>query len=129
MGKVKPSGPKAAILKEALESKHQNVCFSIRSLADEQYIRGKRVRKLLDVVTFDFVNEGGVLVASKWDSPATESVDNDLMVRIPVIKDTLQRIAKPAAKQTMFSLESASTADHILKTYLSDTAAPIYRKW
>jgi len=130
MGKVKPSGPKASILKEALESKHQNVCFSIRSLADEQFIRGKRVRKLLDIVTFDFVNEGGVLVASKWDSPATESIDNDLMPRIPVVRETLQRIAKPVAtKQAMFSLESVSTAEHILKTHLSTTPPPIYRKW
>lgn len=123
MGKVKPSGPKGYILKEALENKHENVCFSIRSLANEEIVRGKRIRALTELITIDFVNEGGILVASKWDSPATESIAST-----PVIEQVLRRCSSKGENRT-FSLESAQVADFILAKHFAPKTAQIYHKW
>lgn len=74
LGKIKPSGDKAATLQMALDNAKENVCFSIRSFT-RNYMVGRREHRVLDtVVTFDLVNEGGILAASKWDSPVLETL-------------------------------------------------------
>lgn len=74
LGKVKPSGDKQATLQTALDNAKENVCFSIRSFT-RNYMNGRREHRVLDVVvTFDLVNEGGILAASKWDSPTLETI-------------------------------------------------------
>ena len=74
LGKVKPSGDKAATLQLALDNAKENVCFSIRSFT-RNYQVGRTEHRVLDVVvTFDLVNEGGILAASKWDSPTLETI-------------------------------------------------------
>lgn len=123
IGKVKPAGPKGYILKEALENEHENVCFSIRSLANEEIVRGKRIRALTELITIDFVNEGGITNASKWDSPATESISST-----PLIETTLRQIAK-SEKPRHFALESVETAGYLLDKYFPKAEAKIYQKW
>lgn len=129
MGKVKPSEPKGQILKEALENPHENACFSIRSLAMQELVRGKLIRTLKEIITFDFVNEGGVTVASKWDSPATESVHNEpIMSPVPIA--TLRNIAERKDKKVMFSLESSETAEYILARWAGkNDQESILKKW
>lgn len=124
MVEVKPSGAKGYMLKEALENQHQNVCFSIRSLAKETMVRGKVIRQLLELVTIDWVNEGGVLVASKWDSPATETISNT-----PVIQRVLENCSSKNEKNRAFALESAVVADYILDRYFQKKPNAIYRGW
>lgn len=70
-------------LKSALLNKHQNVCFSIRSLCEDTIIRGKVFRVITEVVTFDWVVEPGISLAKKWNSPALES---GLEIPLDVIK-------------------------------------------
>ncbi len=123
MAKVKPTGAKGQVLKDALEKDAENVCFSIRSLANEEIIRGKRIRALTELITIDYVNEGGILVASKWDSPATESI-----TFTPVIQKSLERCASKAGAPA-FSLESAQVADYLLSRYFPKTEERIYHKW
>ncbi len=76
MGKVKPSGPKGEVLKEALENSKENVCFSIRALTKDYYLKGINHRVLLNIVSWDYVTEPGISVANKWDSPALESISD-----------------------------------------------------
>lgn len=130
IGKVKPSEPKGAILKQALENPSENACFSIRSLARQELIQGKLVRTILEIITFDFVNEGGVVAASKWDSPATESI-HEAQVMSPVPISTLKNIASRREKNAMFSLESSETAEFILANWANKAATKqdIFRKW
>lgn len=125
MAKVKPTGPKASILKEALENPNENVCFSIRSVADEGYVRGKRIRVLREVITFDFVNEGGVVIATKWDSPATESIDNSVILEI-----TKEVIEKAKKAESAFATEaSVELLQSIEKKCFPKRNTPIYEKW
>jgi hypothetical protein len=131
IAKVKPVEPYGHILKAALENPKENVCFSIRALATQNLVRGKLVRTITEVITFDLVNEGGVLVASKWDSPATETARNSVETEIltPVTKEALQRISSKAKTNHVFSLESAAVADYILNKHFREPAKKVYQNW
>lgn len=81
MALVKPSGPKAQALAEALENKAENVCFSIRGLTQDQYIRGVNHRILRNILTWDWVTEPGLALANKWDAPALETIESTFITR------------------------------------------------
>lgn len=75
IAELRPSGPYAASLKDALENKWQNVCFSLRGFTKDNLIRGEVHRTLDSIVTWDVVIEPGLKVATKWDSPSLESAE------------------------------------------------------
>lgn len=74
MAEVKPAGPMGQALKEALENPSQNVCFSIRSLTQDEMVRGTVHKNLRTIMTFDWVAEPGISIARKWSSPSLESL-------------------------------------------------------
>lgn len=126
MAKVKPSGAKGFILKEAMENQIENVCFSIRALADEGYIQGKRIRVLKEIIAIDLVNEGGILVASKWDSPATESIDNGEAIRIT--EQLIQRIQSNSVA-SVATESSREAASFISEKHFVKAKPPVYKNW
>lgn len=133
LAKVRPIEPYGHILKSALENKHENVCFSIRALASQSLVRGKLVRTIKDVITFDLVNEGGVLVASKWDSPATENLHTPAVglnasIIAPVDEAALRKL-QTKAKANVFSLESTQSVDYVLNKYFQAQGKAVYQKW
>lgn len=72
-GRIKPSGPYGDALAKALENPSENVYFSIRSLTDDYMDgRGQITKNLLEIVTWDHVNEGGINIANKYDTPTLE---------------------------------------------------------
>lgn len=73
IGKVKPAGAKAGVVQEAFDNPKQSAAFSIRGITDNKLIGGKMVRRLVTIVTFDFVMEPGIAIATKWRSPSMES--------------------------------------------------------
>jgi hypothetical protein len=83
MGKVKPSGPMGAALREALSNPEQNVAFSIRSFTRDDDVR--RIKYLDTILTWDWVSEPGLRPANKFASPALESVCMDLDVPLEVL--------------------------------------------
>lgn len=74
IGKVKPCGPYGQSLKESLENGKENVCFSIRSITDDVIEGGKWFKHLKIIITWDYVNEPGISVATKWKAPGLESL-------------------------------------------------------
>ena len=126
MAKVKPSGAKGFILKEAMENQIENVCFSIRALADEGYIQGKRIRVLKEIIAIDLVNEGGILVASKWDSPATESIDNGEAIRIT--EQLIQRVQSNSVA-SVATESSREAASFISEKHFVKAKPPVYKNW
>lgn len=74
MARFKPTGPKADALRLSLENPHEDVCFSIRALTKDYYQRGQTYRVLNQIVTFDNVNEPGLALARKYESPALEDL-------------------------------------------------------
>lgn len=98
VGKVKPAGAKAQAVQLALENPKQNCAFSIRGLTENKYVNGKTIRRLTNIICWDFVTEPGINIADKVWSPACEQrvvstesmvnelvdtvVDKDLMVKV-----------------------------------------------
>jgi len=80
VGEVRPSGPQGPALKEQLDNRHEDVCFSIRSLTNDDFQYGRVTKHLKLIVTWDYVNEPGLAQAHKWNSPSLESRDKDTMV-------------------------------------------------
>jgi len=76
MAEVKPAGAKGYVLKEALENKSENVCFSIRSFTHDVMQNGVLNKLLRTIVTFDKVTEPGISVAKRWYAPGLESHAN-----------------------------------------------------
>lgn len=125
MGKVKPIPPKGDILQEALSNPKQNICFSIRAMCDEVFIGRQRNRKLTEVLTIDLVNEGGILVASKWDSPACESIDN----LVSVTEKALARLSGESAGINMATESSRAAAGHLLASHFKPATKPVFANW
>ena len=88
---VCPDGVHADIMRNAFKNPKRNVCFSIRALTRDEYVNGVNRRKLVTVVTFDMVNESGIGIARKFDSPALESIVNHVISpdRLKVIADKI----------------------------------------
>lgn len=75
IGKVKPCGPKGSFLKESLENPNENVSFSVRSMTDDFFQNGQLVKNIRTIVTWDYVNEPGISVASKYSAPGLEDFE------------------------------------------------------
>lgn len=67
-GWVLPAGPQGKYLRESLNNKNENVCFSVRSASKRRLVNGIWHREVWDVWNYDFVNEGGILEASQFDT-------------------------------------------------------------
>ncbi len=72
IGQTKPSGVAGPALKESLEDKNQNVCFSVRSITDDEVVGGRRIKNLRLIVTWDWVTEPGIAAANKFSAPTLE---------------------------------------------------------
>lgn len=82
MGTIYPSGPYRDMLIHAFQSPGEQVCFSIRSFTNDiPRGDGTFIKKLLQIVTFDYVNEPGIWSAEKLLSPNLEhnSADRALL--------------------------------------------------
>jgi hypothetical protein len=79
---VKPAGPHAKALQDSLDNPNENVCFSIRSFTEDyKDARGTTCRVLKTIVTWDYVNEPGISVAEKFQSPSLESLEEESFSR------------------------------------------------
>lgn len=80
IGRVKPSGPYGNVLNESLTNPEENVAFSIRSLTNERMGPGRRELHVTNIVTWDYVNEPGISLANKYQTPTLESIDTDILI-------------------------------------------------
>lgn len=135
MAKVIPYGVYEKILKDSLTNKFINPCFSIRSITNNYYHKGKLIKELDDIVTFDFVSEGGIAIAAKWDSPSLESNNSYLkstMDEIILTKGILTRIYNDVPD--FISVESSFRSDvknsiNIIENKSKQVREPIYTNW
>lgn len=98
IGKVKPAGPHAEVLRQSLENPKENTSFSIRGLTENKFINGKVVRRLTYIRTFDFVWAPGIEIAKKSFSPTLEDITSgkntellDTVVNTQTLKSTLEK--------------------------------------
>jgi len=84
-GKIRPAGPHANVLKEDLDNKKANVCFSIRCLTSVEVKNGITVKKIEEIITWDRVTEPGISIANKWDTPSLEDLTDTRFTKSQVI--------------------------------------------
>jgi len=72
---LKPSGVKGDALQKSLDNPDENTCFSIRSFTKDTFINGVNVKKLVQVITWDWVVEPGIATATKFKTLGVESMD------------------------------------------------------
>lgn len=122
IAKVKPAGPKAEALRIALENPKQNSAFSIRALTENKFRNGRVERRLTTIVTFDFVLEPGISVATKAMSPGLESREERQSYSVKEVSDTTvdRAVLANVLKRNMefVGMESNSRAlyDDVLKS-------------
>lgn len=72
-GVLKPCGPLATALEASLNNKEENVFFSIRSFSRKSWVNGEEVVGVTGIVTWDYVNHGGIALANKYDTAKVTS--------------------------------------------------------
>lgn len=128
IGEIRPSGPYGQVIKDALENPHENVYFSVRSLTMDDQLRGVKYTK--EIVTWDYVNEGGIYNANKYFSPALESFHE-----VQLTAMDLWNLEEEETRQRALGMESAGTDYAELARSLGwgrDTQqkkAPVSFKW
>ena len=65
--------PVAEGLKVGMETASINPCFSLRAFIDKHWEGGQEIREVKEMVTKDWVTEGGIDVACKYKTPSLES--------------------------------------------------------
>ena len=78
-GWITPSGPKGDFLAKALENPEENVAFSVRCFTKNSFKNGMVYKKIVQLITYDYVNEPGIADATKFKSLGIESIDGVVM--------------------------------------------------
>lgn len=130
MGKIKPSGPYGEALKESLDNKHENVCFSIRSLTmDTMNPAGYLQKDLRRIITWDVVTEPGLSACHKYNAPSLESLQETVV--LPSHLDSMENYYK----KTGTGMESIDVIKSIRKSLgwdlkrVSDGNSPLSMTW
>lgn len=107
VGEVYPCGPNGQYLKELLEENTINVAFSIRSFTNDNIENGLHVKRLTNVVTYDWVCEPGIKTATKFDTVSKESFKY-------TVNDLVQ-IASELKEKTILGVEDNGIVNDTLK--------------
>lgn len=99
MAEVKPSGPHGPALQAALDNPEENVCFSIRALSKDFYQNRQKIRVLQSILTWDWVTEPGLHMATKWDSPVLESFSDKLLTEM-ILSKMIEEAPKSLAMES-----------------------------
>lgn len=113
-GIVKPSGPHMDHVEAQFANPDENVAYSIRSLTRNRRVGNTWHKQLRTVVNWDNVNEGGIDVANKYDSPALEDFSEENGFFLPNTLDGLET----APESFTASLESSGIDVTMLRTEL-----------
>lgn len=111
IARLKPSGPYGDSLAKQLENPEENVAFSVRSFTDDRLgPDGRNWKHIRNIVTWDYVTEPGIAIATKYNTPSLES-HQDLIVDPREIDDAIRLI-----KSNPFSMESSDNLQTLEET-------------
>ena len=131
LGKVCPSGPYGYVVKQAFENPKENCCFSIRSLTEDHWEKGRTTKVLKTIISFDFVGECGIAIATKFHSPALEGYQEpEILKEIdkPISIGVLQRLVE--SSNGIVSMESDNILKEVYETIIEKPRRkPGYADW
>lgn len=79
IGWVRGSGPYADAVNDRLKNNEENACFSIRSITGTTYTQTDTFKEVKVLVTYDHVNEPGISLATKYNTPSLENLSDDVV--------------------------------------------------
>lgn len=130
IGWVKPCGPHGEALRQQFENPDENVCFSIRSFTNDSVnAMGILNKAIVEIITWDYVNEGGISSANKYSCPSLESMDS-----LAINANQIERVINDA-KHDQLGFESSdqcAVLQHLLETVkpqLRTQALPASMRW
>lgn len=91
MSNVAPYGPYGDVLKKAFDDGREEVCFSIRCFSFPHRVGGRIIKEIRHIVTFDYVNEPGIILATKYNSATLESYRSKLFTE-GAIREAAHRV-------------------------------------
>lgn len=103
IGETIPAGPQAEVFERKLNNKDENICFSIRSFTHDWIEGGIVKRKIVRISTFDMVNEPGISIATKFNAPSLESIDDK-----PMSRGDFVMLEREITKNAKYGNESAA---------------------
>lgn len=108
-GRIKPSGPHAQTLADSLENEHENTAFSLRSITNDRYdpYRGCMVKIMRKPVTYDYVIEPGMAIATKYNTPSLESIQTEVFTEEHI------DLAVKRAQELFSGMEAASIVEDL----------------
>lgn len=86
-GDIITEGPYGPTLEQQLLEPRSNVAFSIRSITDDRVVAGINNKSLIEVAAWDYVNEPGIEVATKYNNPALESMSSDIILTASTLRE------------------------------------------
>lgn len=128
MAKVRPSGPYKAALEDAFNNPKMNTCFSLRGVTEDVMIKGVWNRTIRKVVTFDWVQHGGIEYAKKFYSPTLESIRE---TEVPINPSYFKNVIKPQVR----SLATESARTHGIELFqalgwqITEDNLPQWARW
>lgn len=107
--RVAPRGPYAQQLGDSLDNPDENTAFSVRSITDDYFDpkRGCTVKMMREIVTFDYVGEPGIAIATKYNSVTLEDRE------ITTFSDRDITDAIRHARETCLGMESDDLANRL----------------
>jgi hypothetical protein len=125
MAWVRPSGPYAASLADALANSEQDACFSIRSTSDRFQRNGRLEKEIKTIFTWDYVHEPGLEVAAKYNVPTLESLD-DLLTEADKQDSGIYLETLTEHEFTAADLDKAeAVADHLAALVTAENAEQV----
>ena len=118
MARVAPSGGYGHVLERMFKNREENIDFSVRAMS-KRYEKAGQVHKLVTgIITYDLVNEGGIAVANKFDSPALESLDGQLVESVFELNFSEADLAKAEVVQQAYLQHAGIESEGVGLTYV-----------
>lgn len=93
MANVCPSGPHGPALDKQINNPKENVAFSIRCFSSDVLVGFRKVKHIRKIVCYDQVNEPGVSIATKFNAPTLEHL-NDILITPEIVAEILANRSK-----------------------------------
>lgn len=126
IGEVKASGKEASAFADMLNNPDEDVNFSIRCFAKKNF--GNMTKHMTKIITWDFVFDPGVPVASKYNTPSMES--KSVTRQLDEVEFNLDRLRNSfdhtRQSNTEESFESVAPAAKFLDSLYEQTKSQIF---
>jgi len=111
IARIKPCGPRGYVLEQQLQNPNENVCFSVRALTVDTMVNGIMQKVIKQIITWDYVNEPGISVATKYNSPSLECFEESSLLVTAAMIDSFKTpqyagISFESAQVTMEEISS-----------------------